>query len=597
MRYGRLTIFAIALISFFSGLISCSDITDKSFLYDDNQLVTRSANSTDYYYWYNGTKVGISSLNNLFYVSSTDSLSLDSIGLNSSAISTISNKQNRSILDKQLTYWKIIRVEDMSNNTSITNVASLISDINNKNIHVAPVFGADDENYISTSEYFYVKLKSSKDYPSLVNTAQQFTAEIVKEIPYMPNWYLLKSPTTSNGLVMSNLFYETGLYNDVDPAFMFNFKTASCPSEPDFTEQWGLNKINACAAWDITKGKSEVLVAVLDQGVDKAHAEFANNYSSLSYDVQNGSSPSVLYGNHGTHVGGIIGANHNGIKIAGLAPESTILSISHSLSIIPTISSDLASGIGYARTKGAAVINNSWGDQGGQFYANLHSAILEDAIRTAITSGRNGKGMVVVFASGNKNKTLVDYPASCNSDILVVGSANNSDNRSSFASYGTYLDVVAPGETILSTIPGNSTGYMSGTSMAAPHVSALAALILSVNPDLTAKEVVDIIEKTARKIGSYSYLTTSGRSNGTWNNEMGYGLIDAFAALLAANPDIVTFNDKNVSSNEIVSGWVIQSKNVVVANGAKLTFAAGNSIQISEPFTVDSGSQLELLMN
>lgn len=219
---------------------------------------------------------------------------------------------------------------------------------------------------------------------------------------------------------------------------------------------------------------------------------------------------------------------------------------------------------------------------------------MEDAINTAIKSGRNGKGMVVVFAAGNQNIPTADYPASFSSDILVVGSIDNSNKRSSFSSYGTCVDVVAPGTDIWSTLPNNSTGYMSGTSMAAPHVTGLAALIISINPNLTGKEVVNIIEKTAQKAGNYSYTTTSSRSNGTWNNEMGYGLCNAFAAISVAEGNIVTFNNQTVSSNQTITGWVIQSENVTVTNGAKLTFNAGESVTINTPFTVNAGSQIDI---
>ena len=205
--------------------------------------------------------------------------------------------------------------------------------------------------------------------------------------------------------------------------------------------------------------------------------------------------------------------------------------------------------------------------------------------------------MVVVFAAGNYNIPTVDYPASCSPDILVVGSIDSANKRSSFSSYGTCVDVVAPGTDIWSTLPNNQTGNMSGTSMAAPHVAGLAALLISVNPNLTGKEVVDIIERTAQKVGGYSYSTTSNRPNGTWNNEMGYGLCNAFAAVSTAGGEIVTFNDKTVSSTQSVTGWIIMSKNVTVTNGAKLTFNAGESVTINTPFTVNAGSQIEISAN
>lgn len=595
MRHNNI-IHSIAFVLCLFTTFSCNDALDKEILSVDNskQLTTRSLSSTaDYYYWYNGERINISSVKNLYYISSLDSLNLETIQFKSKAISVKTNIKKGSFIEKDKHYWKIVELND----SSITNSSiSIASELESKKIHIAPVFGENQQNCIATSEFFYVKLKSEQDYQILESVAKEQSAEIIKEIEYMPNWFLLKSPVTSNGLIMSNIFYETGKFEDIDPAFMFNFEPTACPSEPDFNKQWGLNKMNLCDAWDITKGKSDVIVAVLDQGVDQNHKEFANNYSPLSYDIANGKSPSVVRGNHGTHVGGIIGANHNNIQIAGVAPQSTILSISHSLSISPTISSQLATGISYARTHGAAVINNSWGDQGG-YFDELHSTVLEDAINTAIKSGRNGKGMVVVFASGNYNIPTVDYPASFSSDILVVGSIDSSNKRSSFSSYGTCVDVVAPGSDIWSTLPNNQTGNMSGTSMAAPHVAGLAALIISVNPDLTGKEVVDIIEKTAQKVGGYAYSTVSNRPNGTWNNEMGYGLCNAFAAVSTAGGDIITFNDKTVSSTQTVTGWIITSENVTVTNGAKLTFNAGESVTIKTPFTVNTGSQIEICTN
>ena len=119
---------------------------------------------------------------------------------------------------------------------------------------------------------------------------------------------------------------------------------------------------------------------------------------------------------------------------------------------------------------------------------------------------------------------------------------NMQGHRASFSNYGSELDVVAPGVNIPTTdLLGNS-GYaptdynlaFEGTSAACPHVSAIASLILSINPNLTNSQVSDIIESTARKIGGYSYNTNINRPNGTWNNEMGYGLVNAEAAVIAA---------------------------------------------------------------
>ena len=125
---------------------------------------------------------------------------------------------------------------------------------------------------------------------------------------------------------------------------------------------------------------------------------------------------------------------------------------------------------------GADIISNSWGDQGGAFYNDLHSSLLESAIDNALTNGRNGRGCIIVFSAGNY-APVIDYPASYRSEILCIGSIALSGYRSAFSSYGTKLDVVAPGGNILSTLPNNQTGYMSGTSMAAPHITAAIAYL------------------------------------------------------------------------------------------------------------------------
>lgn len=239
---------------------------------------------------------------------------------------------------------------------------------------------------------------------------------------------------------------------------------------------------------------------------------------------------------------------------------------------------------------------------------------LEDAIQSAMTNGRNGLGCVVTFSAGNYDSNTVGYPARSLPDIIVVGALSLSGKRKSSTTidnegwwgsdYGTQLDIMAPGVLIYTTDRTGSVGYVSGdympnfngTSSACPHVAGVAALILSVNPNLTQKEVATIIEKTARKVGGYSYSTVSGRPNGTWHTEVGYGLIDAYAAVMEAQNASTTvyFNDKTVTTNTVVSGSEISATNVTVKNNAKLTFTNAKSIIITQPFTVELTSSLEL---
>ncbi len=158
-----------------------------------------------------------------------------------------------------------------------------------------------------------------------------------------------------------------------------------------------------------------------------------------------------------------------------------------------------------------------------------------------MTQGRETKGCVVVFASGNWG--VIDYPASFHQNILCVGAIDKNGTRSIFnerqsSGCGNLLDVVAPGSDILSTLPYNSTGYNGGTSMAAPHVAGIAALILSVRPDLTQAQVRHAIESSCTKLSGYSYSNNSNHPNGTWNNEVGHGLVNAFEAINQFFPKI-----------------------------------------------------------
>lgn len=588
--------YSVVLLLCVSSMISCSDVLEGGLIAEDTSATTTRGlgNFSDYYYWYKGEKIGVSSLRNLFYISSSDSLSLASAKFNSSLTSSIETQQDiqgATLLNRKKSYWKIIKIKPKRIMATASVINSIKAGMKSKDIHISPVFGTE-QHIRPTSEYFYVKLKASQDYSVLQNTAKELAAEIVGEVPFVPDWYMLRAPTSSCGLETSNKFYETSKFEEVDPAFVFDFRTNSCNSEPDFGRQWGLDKINICSAWNITKGSPKVTVAVLDQGIDQGHQEFRSNFSSLSYDVINRSKPSVVYGNHGTHVGGIIGANLNNIQIAGVAPQSTLLSISHSLRVYPGVSGELASGIGYAQMNGADVINCSWGDYAGR-YPELHSAILENAINSALINGRKGKGMIVVFAAGNR-ETYPDYPANTNPDILVVGAMDRYNRRAYFSSYGSPLDIVAPGVDILSTLPGNKVGSMDGTSMAAPHVSGVAALILSVNPELTRKEVVDIIEKTSQKVSGYSFSNNPNRKNGTWNGEMGYGVCDAFAAVSAAQGNTVYFENKRVTSQQSVTGWRIQAKNITVTRTGFLKFVFNKEVVIHAPFLVEKGGLLEI---
>lgn len=412
----------------------------------------------------------------------------------------------------------------------------------NSNIEYSAPFYETTDNGVDfgISHLFYVKLKIKEDKDLLIDLASKLRVEILGNNEYMPLWYTLSCDVNSagNSLQMANAFYESGLFEIAEPDFMFNVELASTlassfPNDTYFNNQWNLDgtySINWKQAYSLSTG-ANVEIAIIDQGADYMHPDF-NWKLKPAFDLRDNLWYTTnLYGEHGAQCAGIICAQVNNSEgIAGVAPNSNTYMYAHPIGADKkdvNADQELATGIAMA-SQSSDVISCSWG------YKGVPSNLITDAIHyNALLWGRNGKGVVVVFAAGNDNGSIL-YPANCDENILAVGAIGKDGKKAKFSNYGMELDVVAPGVDITTT---NVQGYVSdftGTSAACPHVAGIAALILSVNPNLTSADVIDIIEKTARKVGGYSYSTVSGRPNGTWNYEMGYGLVDAYAAVQEA---------------------------------------------------------------
>ncbi|MDR1499176.1 MAG: S8 family serine peptidase [Rickettsiales bacterium] len=577
-------------------LNSCSDLSE---IKQEDQSVqnvsTRSSSFTDYY-WHNGEKIGINKEERKKYILfKTSNEANVKNGLTSLKIVHKPSVVNLSAILK--------RVNTSSSTESLmwASVETSESLIKNENIiYEAPYFLSTDGIELGLSHLFYVKLKNEKDINKLTKLSQLNKVEIIGNNEYMPLWYTLSCTKESagNALILANKFYETKLFAESQPDLMSD-DLLSCVNDPLFSaNQWNLNNtgqsggtvgidVKFCDARTITTGSLDVIVAVVDQGIQLNHPDL--NVYPISYDSETGTSPSIVYGAHGTQCAGFISAvTNNSIGIAAIAPSCPSMSISNTMIGDPDSRQKRADAINFAWNNGASVISNSWG-------SSVQYAIINDAISNALTEGRSGKGCVVVFASGNGYSSTVSYPANSHPDILAVGSINRNGLRSSFSDYGTALDIVAPGEAVCSTTTGSSyVQLISGTSFACPQVAATAALVLSVNPDLTQKQVADIIESTAQKVGNYTYSTTSGRPNGTWNNEMGYGLLNTFAAVSQASGNVVYFVNQSVTSNTDVAGWDIYTQNVTVSQSARLNFTIQNHIEIEPPFVINTGSKLNI---
>lgn len=265
------------------------------------------------------------------------------------------------------------------------------------------------------------------------------------------------------------------------------------PDDPYFSQQWGLTKIQAMQAWDITTGVSEVKIAILDTGVYLTHPDLsAKIIESVNFTTSTTANDS--YG-HGTHVAGIAAAStNNSLGTAGLGYNSTILNVKVLGDDGYGSYSWISQGIIWAADNGAKVINMSLG-------GTSPSSTLEAAINYAWQ-----KGVVVVASAGNNSSSTPSYPAYY-AKVIAVAATDSSDRIAYYSSYGDWVDVASPGSSIYSTKIYNSYGYMSGTSMAAPHVSGLASLVFTCVTDtngnhLVNDEVRTQIETTCDDIGA-----------------------------------------------------------------------------------------------
>ncbi|MEM6379590.1 MAG: S8 family serine peptidase [Bacteroidota bacterium] len=492
---------------------------------------------------------------------------------------------------------------------------------------------------IGTTSRFYVKLKNEGDLDLLKETAKNTYTEIVSQNEYMPLWYTLKctSRTPYSAMEAANFFYETDHFAATEPEFMVNISTDDTyftkkvsgtssierslmltPNDNFYNDQWSLNNtgqyggtkgidIKAKDAWDITTGNSSVTVAIVDDGFERDHQDLDSNVSGNGYDAINETIPSAVVGSHGTAVAGIIGAEQGSNQgVSGVSPNAKLMSIT------ATTLSSCIHGINWAWQNGADVINNSWSN-------TMPSNQLDNAITNALTLGRNGKGTIVIFSAGNDN-TAVAYPANSNPDILAIGAMSPCGERKTPSScdggnwgsnFGNELDVIAPGVFIPTTDRQGVNGYdgsdyttnFGGTSAAASHVAGVAALVLSVNSDLLVQEVNNIIEQSAQKVGGYTYEATAGRLNGTWHNEVGYGLVDAHAAvLMAESMKGLCFDNFIVSENIRIGDLYNQGANVsikatnAIADNAIAAYHAGESVLLQPGFYVPEGASFRAVL-
>ncbi len=291
----------------------------------------------------------------------------------------------------------------------------------------------------------------------------------------------------------------------------------SDPAYLDPTQGYGQHLLDVSSAWNVTKGVSDTIIAIVDSGINLTHPEFAGRLVP-GYDfINNDDDPTDDHG-HGTHVAGIAAAGINGFGTVGVCPECKVMPVKVLNQRNGGTWGTVSKGILFAVDNGADVINLSLG-------ATITSTTLISSVQYALD-----KGVVIVAAAGNMASSNPFYPAAV-AGVIGVSGTDSQDQYWQVSDYGDYIDVSAPAVNIYSSYHdlANTSGYayMSGTSMASPFVTGLVGLILSRRPELTVDEVTTLLEKTAKDLGEPGL-----------DPLYGYGRVDAHQALVAANDGI-----------------------------------------------------------
>lgn len=477
------------------------------------------------YFWSNNEKVPLAADSNFFLVQTL-------APVNSSKIAKANSKNVAILSSSRILIDKIeLSTENIISNNEKSAIVKKIASFKTNSTSFKPngkiVFKPKDINNIKQIENL---LKSRADIISH-DEYEVYTAEIID---------------IDKILEIANDLYESNLVEFSHPDFIADRQLTS--NDPYYNNQYYLNQpnnidINAPEAWNLIGSTNSVVkVAVIDDGVE-AHEELTGRLlSGYTPKLSNGNGAPNLSGKHGQAVAGIVAAKrNNNISIAGIADNVHIIPVN--IFYGNESYADIANAINWAWNQGQAdILQNSWSISSTQVID-----VVKNAINNAYVNGRNGKGCVIVFSSGNYHPdgssdvkfNGVAFPANL-PNVISVGAVDKNGNISAYSSRGPELDLVAPsgmnGAPDVWTIDrmgsngysmNNYTSTFSGTSAAAPMVSGVAALVLSRYPNLTASEVRDLLQTSATDMG------TSGL-----DNTFGYGRVNASAAL-SAGPTVI----------------------------------------------------------
>jgi len=368
-------------------------------------------------------------------------------------------------------------------------------------------------------------VKMNPDLATAANIASRYGATEVTDIPQLAIHRLQFADDADIAQIQAELAADPAIrYAEPDYALCLADTPAQTPSDPRFTEQWALQKIAAPRAWDVTSGSDAIVIAIVDTGIDTTHPDLVDKLTDPAtwYDYGNDDADPRDTSGHGTHVAGIAAAaTNNAVGIAGIGGQTKLMPVKVFADDWGyTSTSHIVRGMLHAVDHGAHIINLSLG-------GSSLSRIQQEAVNYAYHSN-----VMVVAAAGNSDSSDENYPAALE-HVIAVASTTQDDKKSSFSSYGDWVDVSAPGSGILSTYPtydngGGITDYatLSGTSMAAPHVAGLLALMKGAQPEWSMAQLETRLLSTVDNINS---------QNPDYAGKLGTGRINAYTAVRGAS--------------------------------------------------------------
>ena len=357
-----------------------------------------------------------------------------------------------------------------------------------------------------------VKVRGGASKNAVDGLAKTYGASVKADLSQISS-YVLEIPRDTRDAAIAGLSRHSLVARaEVDQLAL----PVAVPNDTNYASEWHLSKIGTPTAWDSAKGDG-VTVAILDSGIDSTHPDFSGKLVTGWNLVDNNSDTSDVYG-HGTKVAGVVGATtNNATGVASIGWNTKIMPVRVALTSGSAYISTIASGITYAADHGAQIANAS-------FATLSSSATIQSAANYMKT-----KGGLVTVAAGNYG-TLDSTPDT--TSVISVSATNSSDVIASWSSYGPYIDVAAPGDSVWSTTNGGGYAAVSGTSFSSPAVAAVLALIKSANTALTNTQVESILKSTAVDLGATGY-----------DQYYGNGRVNASAAVSAARAAVVPVPD------------------------------------------------------